>query len=242
MLGLLYKDYIAVKGKYFLMALFGQFLLVAAIRITVVDEVLDHILPALVMMMLCVFAVVIPLTFEISLMKADEGRKQKQYFLSLPVSRRQYVASKYIFLAIAFYIIQSVATFEFLVCLVNMKSEEMSAKMSTCQMLVPTFIALCMVTCALELPFFVGMGVKKGMAAKESIIFIVLFLAIDYIMFGDLSIVEEANVMSLIDYFMKHPEISMTVQVLTPIVSILLYYVSYLISVRLFERKEWEDE
>ena len=109
-------------------------------------------------------------------------------------------------------------------------------------MLVPTFIALCMVICALELPFFVGMGVKKGMAAKESIIFIVFFLGVAYVMFGDLSIVEEANVMSLIDYFMKHPEISMTVQVLSPIVSILLYYASYLISARLFEGKEWEDE
>lgn len=242
MLGLLYKDYIAVKGKYFLMALFGQFLLVAAIRLTVVDEVLDHVLPALVMMLLCVFAAVIPFVFELSLMKADEGRKQKQYFLSLPVSRRQYVASKYIFLAIAFYIIQSVATFEFLVCQVNMESVEMSASMSTVQMLVPTFIAICMVICALELPFFVGMGVKKGMAAKESIIFIVFFLVVAYIMFGDLSVMDEANLMALIEYFTKHPEISMTVQVLCPIVSILLYYGSYLISARLFEGKEWEDE
>ncbi len=242
MLGLLYKDYIAVKGKYFLMALFGQFLLLTVLRLTVVDEVVDHILPPMVMMMLCCFAAVLPLVFELSLMKADEGRKQKQYFLSLPVSRRQYVASKYIFLAIAFYIIQSVATFEFVVCQVNMKSEEMSASMATTQMLVPTFIGICMVICALELPFFVGMGVKKGMAAKESIIFIVFFLGVAYVMFGDLSIVEEANVMSLIDYFMKHPEISMTVQVLSPIISILLYYVSYLISARLFEGKEWEDE
>ena len=242
MLGLLYKDYIAVKGKYFLMALFGHLLLVAAIRLTVVDEVLDHVLPALVMMMLFCLAAVLPLFFELSLMKADEGRKQKQYFLSLPVSRRQYVASKYIFLAIAFYIIQSVATFEFLMCQVNMKSEEMTAKLSTFQMLVPIFIAICMLICALELPFFVGMGVKKGMVAKEGVIFIVLFLGVAYIMFGDLSIIEEASVMSLIDYFMKHPEISLTVQVLSPIVSILLYYVSYLISARLFEGKEWEDE
>lgn len=242
MLGLLYKDYIAVKGKYFLMVLFGQFLLLTAIRLTVVDEVVDHILPPMVMMMLCCLAVVLPFVFELSLMKADEGRKQKQYFLSLPVSRRQYVASKYLFLAIAFYIIQAVATFEFVVCQVNMKSVEMSASMSTVQMLVPTFIAICLVVCALELPFFVGMGVKKGIAAKESLIFIVFFLVVAYVMFGDLSVVEEASVMSLIDYFMKHPEISMTVQVLTPIVSILLYYVSYLISARLFEGKEWEDE
>lgn len=242
MLGLLYKDYIAVKGKYFMVALFGQFLIVTVLRLTVVDEVVDHILPAMVMMMLCCLAAVIPFIFELSLMKADEGRKQKQYFLSLPVSRRQYVASKYIFLAIAFYIIQSVATFEFVVCQVNMKSEEMSARMSTVQMLVPTFLAICMVTCALELPFFVGMGVKKGMAAKESIIFIVFFLAVAYIMFGDLSIVEEASIMSLIDYFMKHPEISMTVPVFAPVVSILLFYGSYLISTRIFEGKEWEDE
>lgn len=242
MLGLLYKDYIAVKGKYFLLALFGQFLLVFVLRVMVVDEVIDMIFPPLVFMVLCVFAAVIPFIFELSVMKADEGRKQKQYFLSLPVSRRQYTASKYLFLAIAFYIIQSVASFEFLVCQVNMKSDQMKASMSSVQMLVPSFIAICMIVCALELPFFVGMGVKKGMVAKESIFFMLFFLVIAYFMFGDLSIVEEANLISLIDYFMNHPEISLTVQVLLPVGSILLFYVSYLISARIFERKEWEDE
>lgn len=242
MLGLLYKDYIAVKGKYFLIALLGQFFLVTVLRLTTVDMTMDMIFPPLVLMALCVFSAVIPFVFELSVMKADEGRKQKQYFLSLPVSRRQYVASKYIFIAIAFYIIQSVATFEFVVCQVNMQSEEMKANMRSVQMLVPSFIAICMIICALELPFFVAMGVKKGMVAKEEIIFVAFFLAVAYVMFGDLSIIEEASVMSLIEYFTNHPEIMLGVQVVTPLVSVTLFYVSYLISARIFERKEWEDE
>ena len=242
MLGFLYKDYIAVKGKYFLAALLGQFLLVTVIRLTVIDELVDMVLPPMVLIFLCVLAAVIPLIFELSLMKTDEGRKQKQYFLSLPVSRRQYVASKYLFLAIAFYIIQSVAIFELIVCQVNLQSAEMSANMASIQILVPAFIAICMVICALELPFFIGMGVKKGMAAKEGIIFIVFFVAVAYLMFGDLSIMDEANLMALIEYFTKHPEISMTVQVCAPVISILMFYGSYLISARLFKGKEWEDE
>lgn len=242
MLGLLYKDYIAVKGKYFLMALLGQFLLVTVIRLMVVDEVVDMLLPPLVLTWLCLFAIAIPFAFELSLVKTDEGRKQKQYFLSLPVSRRQYVASKYIFLAIAFYMIQAVATFEFVVCQVNLQSQEMQANMTSVQMLVPACIAICMIICAFELPFFIGMGVKKGMAAKEGLFFIFFFIAVAYIMFGDLSIMEEANLMALIEYFTKHTEIMMSVQVLAPVVSIILFYASYLLSAKIFEGKEWEDE
>ena len=228
MLGLLYKDYIAVKGKYFLMALLGQLFLVTVLRLTTVDATMDKLLPLLVLMVLFVFSILIPFVFELSVMKVDEGRKQKQYFLSLPVSRRQYIASKYIFIAIAFYIIQSVATFEFVVCQVNMQSEEMKANMGSVQMLVPNFIAICMIICALDLPFFAAMGVKKGMVAKEGILFV--------------AFLEKLGVMRLIAYFTNHPEIMLVVQVVTPLVSITLFYVSYLISARIFERKEWEDE
>lgn len=242
MLGLLYKDYIAVKGKYFLMALLGQFFLVTVLRLTTVDATMDKLLPLLVLMVLFMFSILIPFVFELSVMKVDEGRKQKQYFLSLPVSRRQYIASKYIFIAIAFYIIQSVATFEFVVCQVNMQSEEMKANMGSVQMLVPNFIAICMIICALDLPFFAAMGVKKGMVAKEGILFVAFFLVVAYLMFGDLSIIEKLGVMRLIAYFTNHPEIMLVVQVVTPLVSITLFYVSYLISARIFERKEWEDE
>ena len=242
MLGLLYKDYIAVKGKYYLAALFGQLLLVTLIRLLVVDDELDIIMAPMILVVLISAAIAIPFSFEVSLIKADEGRKQKQYFLSLPVSRRQYVASKYIFLAITFYVIQSVAIFEFLVCQVNLKLEETQARLSGMQMLVPTCISLCMIVCALELPFFIGMGVKKGNAVKQGIFFLFFFAFIAYMMFGDLSVFDKFDLMSVLDYLMQHAEIMLAGQILFPVVAILLFYLSYLVSARLFERKEWEDD
>ena len=242
MLGLLYKDYIAVKGKYYLAVLFGQFLLVTLIRLLVVDDTVDIIMAPMILVVLIGFATAIPFSFEVSLIKADEGRKQKQYFLSLPVSRRQYVASKYIFFAITFYVIQSVAIFEFLVCQVNLKLEETQARLSGMQMLVPTCISLCMIVCALELPFFIGMGVKKGTAVKQGIFFLFCFAFIAYMMFGDLSVFDKFDLMSVLDYLMQHTEIMLAGQILFPVVAIILFYLSYLVSARLFERKEWEDE
>ena len=242
MLGLLYKDYIAVKGKYYLAALFGQFLLVTLIRLLVVDDTVDIIMAPMILVVLIGAAIAIPFSFEVSLIKADEGRKQKQYFLSLPVSRRQYVASKYIFLAITFYVIQSVAIFEFLVCQVNLKLEETQARLSGMQMLVPTCISHCMIVCALELPFFIGMGVKKGNAVKQGIFFLFCFAFIAYMMFGDLSVFDKFDLMSVLDYLMQHTEIMLAGQILFPVVAIILFYLSYLVSARLFERKEWEDE
>ena len=175
MLGLLYKDYIAVKGKYFLVALLGQLVLITGIRFLVPAETADIILMPLVLVILCCLAGMIPFSFEVRLMKTDEGRKQKQYFLSLPVSRRQYVASKYVFLAIAFYMVQAVGSFEFIVCQVNVKSERMAADITSSQLLVIAFISVCLIVCAFELPFFIGMGVKRGRAAKEGLFFAFFF-------------------------------------------------------------------
>lgn len=242
MLGLLYKDYTAVKGRYFLMAFLGQFVLISGIRFLIVDEVTDSILMLVVPVILCCFAGSIPFTFETSLMKADQGRKQKQYFLSLPVSRRQYVKSKYIFLAIAFYIVQAVGSFEFIVCQVNMESEKMAANITSSQLLVLVFISVCLIVCAFELPFLIGMGVRKGRAAKEVLFFAFFFLVVTYIMFGDLSIFDTAGLVELVEYLTSHPEISVAVQVIMPVAGILSFCVSYRVSACIFERKEWEDE
>ena len=240
MLGLLYKDYIAVKGKFFLAALFGQFFLTMLLRFVVVDEEMDIIVTMLVLCVLVIFSAMLPFTFELSIMKADEGRKQKQY-LSFPVSRRQYVASKYIFLAVAFYIVEAVAILEFIVCRINIKADNMMGKISSMQMLVTACVSVCMFVCSLELPFLIGLGVKKGKAAKEGLFFAFCFLFVAYFMFGVLSMPYGKSIVELVEYFTKHSEISMAVQVAAPIVSILSFYISYRISARIFERKELED-
>lgn len=51
-----------------------------------------------------------------ALLGMEKNVKEKRYYLSLPVSKRQYVAEKYLFLLIAMYAIYSLLTFEGFIC------------------------------------------------------------------------------------------------------------------------------
>lgn len=243
MLGLLYKDYIAVKGKTFLMLLFGQFTVFTLLRFIVADnEEFDVMALALMFVIYTVLVCMISWQYAMSLIKADEGKKQKLYFLSLPVEKRQYVLSKYLFLGIAFYLLQSVFIFQLQVGSVNLVAEDAKKLLSSIQAAMPAFFSLCMLICALDLMFYFGLGVDRAKNLLNGLLFLLLFVVIVYFLFGDLSLVENFDIISLMTYLQKHVEVMYTVQILFPVVAMLVYYISYRISVELFERREWEDE
>lgn len=243
MLGLLYKDYIAVKGKTFLMLLFGQFTVFTLLRFIVADnEEFDVMALALMFVIYTVLVCMISWQYAMSLIKADEGKKQKLYFLSLPVEKRQYVLSKYLFLGIAFYLLQSVFIFQLQVGSVNLVAEDAKKLLSSIQAAMPAFFSLCMLICALDLMFYFGLGVDRAKNLLNGLLFLLLFVVIVYFLFGDLSLVEHFDIISLMTYLQKHVEVMYAVQILFPVVAMLAYYISYRISVKLFERREWEDE
>lgn len=242
MLGLLYKDYIAVKGKGFLILLFGQFCVFSLLRFTITnDEVIDGILLLMLIVLYASMAVFLMGQYASRLLKVDEGKKQKQYFLSLPIDKRQYVASKYLFLAIAFYILQSTFVFQIQIAAINVVSESAMQYVASIQTIVPAVFSVTMVFCAFDLLFYFGLGVEKAQRVINGIFFLILFGVVAYFLFGDLSLVEKFNLVAVIEYLKKHYEIMLGVQILTPLVAIVLYYICYLCSVKVFERREWED-
>lgn len=243
MLGLLYKDYIAVKGKTFLMILFGQFAVFTLLRFIITDnKEFDGMALALMFVIYIVLGCAIGWQYAMSLIKADEGKKQKLYFLSLPVEKKQYVLSKYLFLGIAFYMLQAVFIFQLQVGAVNLAAEDAKNLLASIQAAMPAFFSLCMVICALDLMFYFGLGVDKAKNLLNGLLFLFLFVVIVYFLFGDLSLMEHFDIISLMTYLQKHIEVMYAVQILFPVVAMLAYYISYRISVKLFERREWEDE
>ena len=243
MLGLLYKDFIAVKGKIILIFLAVQFVLFALMRFSLTnDAVMDSMFVALLYPIYGVSAMVITGTYTVSLLKTDEGKKQKQYFLSLPIDKKQYVASKFLFLAILFYILQSTFIFQIQVCFVNVVSEDAAKYAPAMQALMLGLFLICLVVCGVDLLFYFGLGVDKAKRVIDGLFFVLLFVVVVYFLFGDLSLVEKLNVMSILEYIEEHQEIMFALQILPPLLGCLLYYICYLGSVKLFERREWEDE
>ncbi len=246
MAGLLYKDFIAVHGKVYAGILLGITVFLALFSISPLPAAADYGVAIIVGGLVAVAAMALPMVVagavETAIIHVDEGAKKKAYLLSLPVSKRQYVASKYIFVLICYYVILSVTVIwaQF----VNGCMEEALQKsfLMDAMGLMPLWIQVLMIVSAIELPFFLSVGVKAGNAVKTSILAILFFAIFAYMLFGDVSVLDHLDLSVVINWMKEHMVITMTIQVLGPVIVGGLYYLSYRIAAALFERKEREDE
>lgn len=243
MTGLLYKDFVAVKGKIYVAICF---LVTVAVLLSVLiipsDEVSDNFIWYGIMIAIGMGYFVIISKLEISLMEVDEGRRRKNYILSMPVSKNKYVASKYIFLLIAFYTLMSLGIFLSSMLKINRNGEEILLYADIMSALLPVITGLVMIIPSIEMPFFVGLGVKKGLQMKTGIVIGLFFFIIAYMLFGDLTVLSRISPEGLLEYLLRHKGVTMIVQVAAPYIMFGLYYLSYRISCALFARKEWSDD
>lgn len=246
MAGLLYKDFVAIHGKIYVAVLLLATLFLALFSIAPLPGDLSYdtaiVVGALVAVMSMVLPMVVTFSIENNIIASDAGAKKKAFLWSLPVSRKQYVASKYLFVLICYYVILSVTIIwaEF----VNSPVEEAlgdSFLMDVMGMM-PLWVQACLLVSAIELPFFVVLGQKTGNAIKTGILFVLFFAVFGYMLFGDITFLEQFDLNMLITWMKEHTEICMAWQVSCPIVSGVAYYLSYRIAVTFFARKEPGDE
>ncbi len=242
MAGLLYKDFATVKGKLYVIVGVAILLFYSIVRFAMPNEFGDiFLVTGLVNITILAFGIII-YQLEISILEADEGRKQKNYFLSLPVTKKQYVASKYVFILIAFYGVLSLGLLLSFICNIDCQSEDMLKLLSGYSGLLPVLACILLVVPAIEMPFFIIWGSKKGKQIKVGLVMGIFFAIVVYLLFGDLTILDKISVMQIIEYLNEHPDTTMILNVVTPYVSFLLYYLSYRISYTTFERREREDD
>lgn len=242
MAGLLYKDFAAVKGKVYIIGILLVMGLMLLCRLTLPVGETDIALWVMSLLVIGFLLCLIVGKLEISIVSADEGKKQKQYFLSLPLSPRQYVASKYVFLLIAFYILLSVSMMLESLCLIGCEERTVQELAPVVESILPAFLCIMLLVPAIELPFFIGFGTKAGNRMKTGLLLIVFFLVIVFLMFGDLTILDRVSLISILSYFGDHSGIVLCADVLAPYVSLSLYYLSYRVSCRLFVGREWEND
>lgn len=242
MAGLLYKDFVAVKGRIYLISMSSGMLLFFLMRIALHIDGIDLLMFALYFCLTMILFLFLVNQIEVGMISADEGRKQKNYCLGLPISRQTYVASKYVFLLIGFFVVLSVLMLLGSLCGVGCKDKAIEENLGQLTALVPVFACTMLFIPSIELPFFICFGSKKGTYIKNGLLIACFFLVIVYLMFGDLDIFDKISVMTLLKYIKEHPDISLYCQVFLPYCSLGLYYLSYRISCLLFLRKEWEND
>ena len=234
MAGLLYKDFVGIKGKitvilFSLATIF--FLVVRIIFPGVTDAVSDGEVNDIILM-LCVLMLIFVGFFMISswtvaICRNDEKCKARQFVNALPLAKNSYIASKYIFIAIAVYVMFSLEQI-WTIIFSGMAGENGIASLATTTgMFLTSISSVSMLLAAIELPFYFTFGVKKGSAIKVAILCLLFFAVAYYMMFGDLSIIENWDIYVLVEWTENHMTFMSFLSVVSLIVVIAIYWISY---------------
>lgn len=172
---------------------------------------------------------------------ADERKKWADYIISSPMTDKGQVFSKYCFSMVcsAVLILWSI----FLDAVINAVYNVTISGIT--QMAIVIFFSLTTLARSIEFPFYIRFGKKYGDKLRSFLGMFLLFIAIVYMLFGDLSIFALDKLKEFFTFLLfPSPEAEMPVAAqilmgviyLLPAVSMIAYYVSYRISVKLYKK------
>lgn len=263
MAGLLYKDFVAVKGKMLCLGtaafLLGFLVLrllfpgdtdAAALGIMMEqdgamtqasDGVLYDMLFAMLILCTAIIVMGMPLNnMLLPLLRMDEKGKARNYIHALPLKRNTYIASKYLFIGIAYYVILAVLVILTMIYGCNAGENAIAELMGNFSGMLLVLLSTGLVLSAVELPFLITYGVKKGMTIKITIIFVLTFLLLSYMFFGDMTIVERLDINVLIRWCHSHSRLLTLVEIFMPVLSVCIYWISYKITCAMGRDREVE--
>lgn len=242
MAGLLYKDFVAIRGKIYVICLVAVLLLEFVVRILIQDDAIEYLLVMFMIILVGSLYGLVANKIETDLIHVDEAKKQKQYCISLPVNKKMYVAAKYVFMLVVFYVVQSFLALFCSIMVINCRTTVCMNIVSIIMGMLPIITTLMMGVSAVELPFFIGIGYKKGNLLKQVLLEGFFFVFIVYLLFGDLTVFEKLSLDFFVTWIESHQDVLNALHVFTPVMGLIVYYISYRISCFLFERRELGDD
>ena len=152
MKSLLYKDYVATNGPIVIggFGLLTVFICVFAVYSTVNigAEVLLGLWTPMVFMGGCIYL----LMLMSQLFQADSGKNCRDYLLTMPVDKKEYLLSKYIYYLVANYLVLSWGIFLSMIAATAVKTEGMMMMVSTIQLMGPIVIPVMLIMAAITFP------------------------------------------------------------------------------------------
>lgn len=184
--------------------------------------------------------IILPMSFmSVSkLMSNDEKNKIGNYLNSMPFDKNTYVASKYVFIGISAYLIMSFGYILGIGCIAFCKEGLLQDIAVMVNSFLVSIISIVLFLAGIELPLYIGVGKEKAMRAMVVFWTTIAFIVIGFLMFGDLSTVSDWDIAVFMDFVEDHKSEVLIFQSLEPVIILGLYFVSYLISCRLYRRKE----
>lgn len=258
MCGLLYKDFAAIKGKRLVLILTIATVLFILLRMLFPGTEINPVFMAtgengepvnMVDIFFCFGEVGILLfgicqinSFGSRILEFDDKNRIRGYLSALPVCKKTYVASKYIFLGICTYVVFSLYMMWHVVSIAFMQVGQIFTVSSLISELSGAFLCLILIIEAVELPMLLLMGKEKAMIVRISFWMLLAMIVIGFLLFGNLNPLGNWGIEIWTDWRMKHVFELFLLNMLSPLIALGIYSLSYCLSVRLYERKEENDE
>lgn len=172
-------------------------------------------------------------TWTAAICRHDETNRTRQYIAALPLAKDAYIASKYLFIGIAVYLLFSLDNIWIIIFNSMAGNNNSTECLKILSQFLMSFCGLILVLAAIELPFFITFGVKKGMLVKTALIEGAVFLGMAYLLFGNLEIFTNFDISVFMNWCEEHLMIAMLISILSPIAELFLFWLSYRITCRI---------
>ena len=250
MKGLLYKDFIALKGKWIVVVSIVVLVGFAVLRFVLpgtemgvtyrveledggmgrqhmgymYDVILWFVYSLVMVVYLCFPTMMTKYMFE-----SDERSRSRIYMFSLPFKKEDYVASKYVLYLILYYISESMLLLLYLIYKVTAVNVEVMQKVELLQMTGMGLLSVFLVVHAVQLPAFYLRGSRRAEEINVTITMVVLFFLVVALLFVDFDKVD------VVEFLAKHQSVVMAAFSVSFWVAIGIYYLSYRFTVKRVE-------
>lgn len=204
-----------------------------------VGELRDSLLIMLPLLFIVAGLSLIP-TWTAAICRHDETNRTRQYIAALPLAKDAYITSKYLFIGIAVYLLFSLDSIWIIIFNSMAGNNNSTECLKILSQFLMSFCGLILVLAAIELPFFITFGVKKGMLVKTALIEGAVFLGMAYLLFGNLEIFTNFDINVFMNWCEEHLMIAMLISILSPIAELFLFWLSYRITCRINQDREVE--
>ena len=256
--GLMYKDFVAIKGKRICIILLSVIALLCIMRVIFpgsMAEGMDFVLKddagteingLDIMFVTAYYSIVLTMVCFIDiwcarLSEADASSARiRNYVSSLPVSANSYVASKYVFITIATYVLISLLSITGIVLAAFTEPGRGLDLIRMCEVLVLPVTSLLILVASVELPLYILLGREKGNLTKVAIALLLVFVLIGFMLFADISWLSEKTefLVRFINWYMKYQTEITLASYLSTVVDLVIFYLSYRITVFFKARQE----
>ena len=254
----MYKDFVAIKGKRICIILLSFIALLCILRVIFPGSMAEGLgmiaendqgikvntLDLMfVMPYICIiFSIVCFIDIWCSrLSEADESCSRiRNYVSSLPVSANSYVASKYVFITIATYVLISLLSITGIVLAAFAEEGFVLDIIRMFELMVLPVTSLLILIASIELPLYILIRREKGNLVKVAIALLLVFVLIGFMLFADMSWLSEKGTffVKFFNWYMKNQTEIALASYLSPVIDLILFYLSYRITVFFKARQE----